>query len=312
VPTDIRSIILELQLLEKTERIRYGSRSIFFRRVWTRLHGDASSDTEDYTCGDLSRQKPPAKEGGGDKGGSSSHGGGGSTSNNSINIPWDTMVEDSELLTPEDRGLISDAQFAALTQVEPCKLTPADRVGWYKLRPIGFPGLRCKHCGGRPSYGRYFPNSVRSFAQTSSSQTIISHMTLYCKECPPDICQIIQKLQRRENSNQTVVDTAGSALYGSRKVFYERVWARLHGAKSKGWDVEETEVKDPPPEYKMPAPAAHGDDSDEASTEDEDEDDDVDDDVLASKRKSLSSEGDEEESKRRKVFSSTTKESEEI
>lgn len=49
-----------------------------------------------------------------------------------------------------------------MAQLEPCRLTAQDRVGWYKERPIGFPGLACRHCKGRPGIGRYFPNTLRS------------------------------------------------------------------------------------------------------------------------------------------------------
>jgi len=87
---------------------------------------------------------------------------------------------------------------------------------------VGFPGLACRYCGGRPSFGRYFPNSVRSFAQTTSSQTIISHVTQYCQECPADIREWIIRMQKREGKSSV------SSSYGSRKVFFENVWARMH------------------------------------------------------------------------------------
>ena len=86
----------------------------------------------------------------------------------------------------------------------------------------GFVAL-CR-CGGRPSFGRYFPNSVRSLAQTTSSQTMMSHITLYCRECPDQIRTWIDLLQQREQTD--VVAT--SSTYGSRKVFFERVWSRIH------------------------------------------------------------------------------------
>lgn len=77
------------------------------------------------------------------------------------------------------------------------------------------------------SFGRYFPNSVRSFAQTTSSQTIISHIALYCQQCPKDIRDIVLKLQRSENSTEGAV-TLSNSMYGSRKVFFDRVWKRMH------------------------------------------------------------------------------------
>lgn len=59
---------------------------------------------------------------------------------------------------------------------------------------------------------------------------------MYCQECPQDIRDWILKLQKRESSHNN--------SYGSRKVFFDRVWTRMHGEK----------------EQKKPAAAAEDDD----------------------------------------------------
>ena len=90
-----------------------------------------------------------------------------------ISMPWEQLLGDSKLVTMEDRDLVPDCLFVAMAQMKPCRLQPTDRGGCYKSREIGFIGMACKHCGGQPGFGRYFPNSVRSLAQTTTSQTIL-------------------------------------------------------------------------------------------------------------------------------------------
>ena len=45
------------------------------------------------------------------------------------------------LVIPEDKSLITDYLYMTLEQMQPCNLTEADRVGCYKGRQIGFPGI---------------------------------------------------------------------------------------------------------------------------------------------------------------------------
>jgi hypothetical protein len=221
-PPEVRSTLLRLQQMEKTKRIRYGSRKMFFRRVWARLHGD----TEPH--------EPAAKAVQSVEGGSSDD----TTEDGDKKVAaaaaapgitnWEELVAGGTLVTLDDLGLISSAQFAAMSQMKTCRLTESDQIGWYKDREVGFGGFGCKHCGGRPSFGRYFPKTVGSFAQTTSSHTIIRHITSYCTDCPEAIRVVIQRLQLEDEALQGQSDPENSN-YGSRKVFYDRIWARLHG-----------------------------------------------------------------------------------
>jgi hypothetical protein len=87
----------------------------------------------------------------------------------------------------------------------------------------------CKHCGGQPGFGRYFPNSVRSLAQTTTSQTILKHIGGKCRFCPPTIRKAVVELQRQQAHKEGLATTR--PRYGSRKIFFQRMWARLHGKK---------------------------------------------------------------------------------
>jgi len=139
------------------------------------------------------------------------------------------LLGDSKLVLMKDRDLVPDALFVAMAQMKVCQLTEADRVGCYKAREIGFTGMSCKHCEGQPGFGRYFPNSVRSLAQTTTSQTILKHVGSKCLFCPPHVRQALIDLQRQQAAKEGIA--SGRPRYGSRKIFFQRVWARLrvHG-----------------------------------------------------------------------------------
>jgi hypothetical protein len=50
-----------------------------------------------------------------------------------------------------------DCLFVAMAQLIPCRLTEEDQncgITSYKNLPLGFVGLACRHCGGRPGSGR--------------------------------------------------------------------------------------------------------------------------------------------------------------
>ncbi|KAG7347938.1 hypothetical protein IV203_016643 [Nitzschia inconspicua] len=142
-------------------------------------------------------------------------------------VSFTDLLGDSTLVSLKDRDLIPDSLFIALAQLKPCKLQQADRVGCYKTREIGFVGMCCKHCGGQPGFGRYFPNSVRSLAQTTTSQTILKHIGGKCRFCPPTIRKAVLELQRQQAHKEGLA--SNRPRYGSRKIFFQRMWARLHG-----------------------------------------------------------------------------------
>ena len=144
-------------------------------------------------------------------------------------MSWERLLGDTNLVQMKDRDLVPDSLFVAMAQMKPCKLTHTDRVGCYKTRQVGFIGMCCKHCGGQPGFGRYYPNSVRSLAQTTTSQTILKHIGGKCRFCPPHIRQTLLELQRQQAAKEGMA--AGRPRYGSRKIFFQRMWVRLHGKR---------------------------------------------------------------------------------
>lgn len=144
------------------------------------------------------------------------------------------LVGGSDLVDVEDRLYIPDYVFLSMAQLSPCLVTPLDRIGTYKSREIGFKGMACKHCGGEPGFGRYFPETLRSLSQTTTSQTIVKHIAFKCRKCPKDIKNSVRVLKDlQDKKDQMAKEYHRSRFeerpkYGSRKVFFQRLWARLH------------------------------------------------------------------------------------
>jgi hypothetical protein len=108
---------------------------------------------------------------------------------------------------------------------------------WFFCR---FTGLKCKYCHGQPGFGRYFPASVRSLAQTTTSQTIIKHIAQRCQYCPSYVRAAVVESERQQEEIAKNSEKAKKP-HGGRKLFFERIWSRLHGGnlpESAGVDDE--------------------------------------------------------------------------
>jgi hypothetical protein len=136
------------------------------------------------------------------------------------------VVDDRPLVFPEDKDLISDYLYLTLEQMSPCVLMEADRVGCYKGRKVGFPGLACKHCVGQAGCGRYFPASEASLSQTTTSQTIMNHVR-NCRRCPLEIRENLELMKRARMGPDG--RRADKPKHGGRKVFFHRLWCRMQG-----------------------------------------------------------------------------------
>lgn len=210
-PPDLRTAIGALEAEESTLTRRYGSRKIFFRRVWGRLHGDDPENQADLSFDPLANPSDldvPEEDELDDV------------------LPFEQLIEGSQLVTMEEHGMVSDAHFVAVAQLIPCRMEAADKAGWYKDREIGFPGVCCKHCGGKPSSGRYFPRTGDNFLR-SSRHSIIRHLTEICPSCPPDVRKSLVRLQQRDvlRSSWKIVD---DSVLGAGKSFHEKLWVRLY------------------------------------------------------------------------------------
>jgi hypothetical protein len=178
-------------------------------------------------------------------------------------------VDSRPLVFPEDEALISDYLYLTLEQMSPCFLMEADRVGCYKTRKIGFPGLACRHCVGQAGCGRYFPASEASLSQTTTSQTIMNHVR-NCRRCPIEIRENLEIMKR----NRMGPDGKRSEKpkHGGRKVFFHRLWCRIQNIPfDDNIELKERKKK----KFKRSGPRKQkGDDDELDSEEDEDNSDD--------------------------------------
>eukprot|EP00980_Cylindrotheca_fusiformis_P021681 scaffold8529_cov137-Cylindrotheca_fusiformis.AAC.11 len=150
------------------------------------------------------------------------------------------QLDERPLVFAEDKPLISDYLYLTLEQMSPCVLMEADRVGCYKTRKVGFPGLACKHCVGQAGCGRYFPASEASLSQTTTSQTIMNHVR-NCRRCPIEIRENLEIMKRARMGPDG--KRADKPKHGGRKVFFHRLWCRIQGVPMEEGKGETREKK---------------------------------------------------------------------
>lgn len=129
----------------------------------------------------------------------------------------------TKVVQDEDKEMVTDYLFLLMDQMETCQFTEEDRSGGrskIKNNTVGFPGMQCKHCQGKAGFGRYFPSSVNALALANSDRNINNHLQK-CRRCPPEIKQELVRLQKDS--------TQGKNRRGLRKLFFRRVWERMHG-----------------------------------------------------------------------------------
>jgi hypothetical protein len=124
------------------------------------------------------------------------------------------------IVYPEDMEMIPPYVYFLMRQVEPCLFTEADRFVARSKGPVGYPGFQCRHCNGHAGLGKYFPVSSKSLSTNSTSQNIHAHL-LKCRKCP-DVTKDRLVQLKIEKSRAPRLEP------GWRKVFFDKVWTRLH------------------------------------------------------------------------------------
>jgi hypothetical protein len=132
-----------------------------------------------------------------------------------------TTQEGDHLVLPEDVDMIPPYVYFLMRQAEGCRFTEADRFVARSKGPVGYPGFQCRHCTGHAGLGKYFPVSAKSLSTNSTSQNIHAHL-LKCRKCPDQV---------KDRLVQLKVDKGRSPRLepGWRKIFFDKVWSRLHG-----------------------------------------------------------------------------------
>jgi len=137
----------------------------------------------------------------------------------------------------DDRKLVTDYLFTLLDQMETCYFSEPDRVGGrskVKNCSIGYPGLQCHHCAGKAGFGRYFPASFQALNSANSDRNIFNHL-VKCRRCPDQVKELLLRyLDEQKNAKNR---------RGLRKVFFQRVWQRMHDPAPPVVAVAEQEVQ---------------------------------------------------------------------
>lgn len=136
-------------------------------------------------------------------------------------IPNGALEEGKAIVYTSDYALVPAYVYFLMSQVEACRFTEADRFVARSKGPVGYPGFQCKHCSGHAGLGKYFPVSAKSLSTNSTSQNIHAHL-LKCRKCPPDVKRQLIELKEEKTK-------APRLEPGWRKVFFDKVWERMHG-----------------------------------------------------------------------------------
>lgn len=146
------------------------------------------------------------------------------------------------LIDLSDADLLTDYFFHMMQQLVVCRFSEKDRKtrgGKRENISIGYGGLQCIHCMKAPSARKFFWSTVDRLA--NSFAEIPSHI-LKCKHCPEDVKDGLLVLKGRHPDQMQMLPR------GSQKVFFRRMWRRLHDG-----DARATELATP---VRMPLSAS--------------------------------------------------------
>ena len=60
---------------------------------------------------------------------------------------------------------------------------------------------------------------------------MLKHIASKCRFCDPAVRNAVNELQRQQTLREGLASASGRPRYGSRKIFFQRIWARLHGGQ---------------------------------------------------------------------------------
>jgi len=162
------------------------------------------------------------------------------TNNLSSKYSDGTQVPDHlVLVTGDDRLLLSDYYFYVMKQLRHCNFAESDRRtrgGKRDNIAIGFGGFQCVHCAKHPNSRKFFWSGVDRLA--NSFAEIPRHILGQCRAIPSETKDALETLKR------THQDQMSRLPRGSQKVYFRRMWRRIHGSDS--------EMQAPRPELETP------------------------------------------------------------
>lgn len=128
----------------------------------------------------------------------------------------------TSLVEAEDSDLLTDYFYHMMMQLVVCRFSERDkktRGGKRDNIAIGYGGLQCIHCSTNDYSRKFYWSTVDRLA--NSFAEIPAHI-LKCKSCPAEVRDALLVLKDRHPTQMS------SRPRGSQKVFFRRVWRRLH------------------------------------------------------------------------------------
>lgn len=126
------------------------------------------------------------------------------------------------LVLEEDKLLLTDYFFYLMKQLRLCRFSESDRKtrgGKREKIKLGYGGLQCIHCADIPNSRKFFWSNVDRLA--NSFAEIPGHV-LKCRRCPQQTKDALATLKQFHPEQMARLPR------GSQKVFFRRMWRRLH------------------------------------------------------------------------------------
>jgi len=126
------------------------------------------------------------------------------------------------LVLEEDRLLLTDYFYHLMLQLQLCRFSESDRKtrgGKREKISLGYGGLQCVHCADIPNSRKFFWSNVDRLA--NSFAEIPGHV-LKCRRCPEATKAALLDLKQYHPEQMARLPR------GSQKVFFRRMWRRLH------------------------------------------------------------------------------------
>lgn len=138
-------------------------------------------------------------------------------------MPPITIPKEYALIQEEDRLLLTDYFFYLMQQLQVCYFAESDRKtrgGKRDNIAVGFGGLQCRHCSKKSDARKFFWSDVDRLANSFAE---IPNHVLRCRECPGEIKNNMVALKMQHPAQMARLPR------GSQKVFFRRMWRRIHG-----------------------------------------------------------------------------------
>ncbi len=134
----------------------------------------------------------------------------------------ESYVTPSDLVTENDRDLVTQFTFFTMKQMKPCYLEKSGN-GARSMFHYGFPGLSCIHCADTPSARKFF---YRTPDILSGNYAHIPNHVLSCKHCPSQVKRTLAEMKKVHPNEKMRLHR------GSQRIFFNNIWERLHRRQS--------------------------------------------------------------------------------